>query len=129
MESAADITTKESSYRQQLPASPYVDRSKHNLSFFRNVSSDLSNYYVLQVAWNNTYDCDNALAKFAYVQPFCPITEFVTIILRGSDTRIPPNPTPLADSVAVWVPLAVRPHFGPYVGYWAPGAPIGAVQW
>ncbi|RUS15862.1 hypothetical protein BC937DRAFT_91880 [Endogone sp. FLAS-F59071] len=82
----------------------------------------------IEVAWNNS-DHDNAIAKISYILPFCPNTEFVLIGLPHTGALFPGNPTPGVASAAIGVPLSARPHYAPYVGYWAPGAALGAVQW
>src|SRR4051812_31333029 len=89
----------------------------------------ITTMYVLQVVLNKAKDRDDIYNKIAIVKPFWPNIEFVAIILRDWDNPVPPNPAPLAVSVAVGAPLSHRPRYGPYVEHWVPGAAFAAVQW
>ncbi|CAG8815037.1 4455_t:CDS:2, partial [Racocetra fulgida] len=48
----------------------------------------------IEVTYDNSGDCDNAINKFARVQPHCPTTEFVIIVVPATATPLPANSNP-----------------------------------
>nr|CAG8461484.1 13719_t:CDS:2 [Entrophospora candida] len=83
----------------------------------------------VEVAFNRTKDRVNALNKIEYVQPYCPNTEFVLIVIPFGMSPFQANPNPGIISVAVTLPRADRPSRAPYIGHWAVGVTFDAVQW
>ncbi|CAB5371009.1 unnamed protein product [Rhizophagus irregularis] len=56
-------------------------------------------------------------------------TEFLIVALALGTTPHPDNTNPKATSVPVGAPLNVRPHRGPYIGYWPSRVNYNAVRW
>ncbi|CAG8857554.1 31535_t:CDS:1, partial [Gigaspora margarita] len=80
------------------------------------------------VTYDNSVDCDNAINKFARVQPHCPTTEFVIVIVPATATPLPANSNPGVGSVAA-TPKTARPSRAPYLGHLSAGNIITAIQW
>ncbi|RHZ75700.1 hypothetical protein Glove_212g219 [Diversispora epigaea] len=82
----------------------------------------------IEVAFNKNDDRNNAINKIAYVQPYCPNTEFVIIIIPFGTTAFPANKNPDAISI-VATPRSDRPFRAPYLGHLAVGNNIDTIQW
>ncbi|RHZ85654.1 hypothetical protein Glove_63g45 [Diversispora epigaea] len=74
----------------------------------------------IEVAFNKNDDRNNAINKVAYVQPYCPNTEFVMIIIPFETTAFPANKNLDAISIVV-TPRSDRPFRAPYLGHLAVG--------
>ncbi|CAJ0832654.1 18007_t:CDS:2 [Entrophospora sp. SA101] len=70
-----------------------------------------------------------SLNKIEYVQPYCPNTEFVLIVITFGISPFQANLNPGIISVAVISPRTDHPSRAPYIGHWAVGAIFDAVQW
>ncbi|CAG8596543.1 5003_t:CDS:2 [Paraglomus occultum] len=81
----------------------------------------------IEVAFDRSNDRDNALSKIAYVQRYCPNTEFVLIVISYR-SPIPANPNPDATSV-VATASASRSLIVPYLSHWDIGVAFGAALW
>ncbi|CAG8664499.1 53_t:CDS:2, partial [Scutellospora calospora] len=82
----------------------------------------------IEVTYDNSGDCDNAINKFTRVQPHCPTTEFVIIIVPATVTPLSANSNPGISSV-VATPKTTRPSHAPYLGHLSAGNIITAIQW
>ena len=80
----------------------------------------------LWLTYDKSGDCDNAINKFARVQPYCPTTEFIIIVIP--DTAVPANSNPDAISMAATLETTC-PSSTPYLGYLPTGNNITAIQW
>ncbi|CAG8656050.1 8368_t:CDS:2 [Paraglomus brasilianum] len=80
----------------------------------------------LEVAYDDSGDRDNAINKFARVQPHCLTTEFTIIVIP--DTAFPENSNPGAISTVATLETAC-PSSAPYIGYLPAGNIITAIQW
>ncbi|CAG8767974.1 10065_t:CDS:2, partial [Gigaspora rosea] len=82
----------------------------------------------IEVTYDNSGDRDNAINKFARVQPYCLTTEFVIVVVPATATPLPANSNPGVGSVAV-TPKTARPSRAPYLGHLSAGNIITAIQW
>ncbi|CAG8485190.1 12041_t:CDS:2 [Cetraspora pellucida] len=82
----------------------------------------------IEVAYDNSGDRDNAINKFTRVQPHCPTTEFVIVIVPATETAFPANSNPGVGSVAA-TPKTACPSRAPYLGHLSAGNIITAIQW
>ncbi|CAG8457652.1 1269_t:CDS:2 [Dentiscutata erythropus] len=82
----------------------------------------------IEMTYINSGDCDNAINKFARVQPHCPTTEFVIVIVPATKTPLSANSNSDISSVAV-KPKTARPSHTPYLGHLSAGNIITAIQW
>lgn len=69
------------------------------------------------------------MTNIQLAKPHCVRTEFLIVALALGTTLHPDNPNPRASSVPVGAPLNVRPHRGPYIGYWPSRVNYNAVRW
>ncbi|CAJ0768736.1 22745_t:CDS:2 [Entrophospora sp. SA101] len=60
-----------------------------------------------------------SLNKIEYVQPYCPNTEFVLIVITFGISPFQANLNPGIISVAVISPRTDHPSRAPYIGHWA----------
>ncbi|CAG8464164.1 20844_t:CDS:2, partial [Racocetra persica] len=82
----------------------------------------------IEVTYDNSEDRDNAINKFTRIQPHCPTTEFVIIIVPATETTFPANLNPGVGSVAA-TPKTACPSHAPYLGHLSAGNIITAIQW
>ncbi|CAJ0759894.1 10561_t:CDS:2 [Entrophospora sp. SA101] len=78
-----------------------------------------------KVAYDKHGDRDNGINKITCIQPHCPNTEFMIIVLPTIGLPLPANPNPGVASM-VGTPKTARPSHAPYLGHWLVG---NTVRW
>ncbi|CAH1770935.1 6981_t:CDS:2, partial [Entrophospora sp. SA101] len=79
----------------------------------------------IEVAYDKHGDRDNGINKITCIQPHCPNTEFMIIVLPTIGLPLPANPNPGVASM-VGTPKTARPSHAPYLGHWLVG---NTVRW
>ncbi|CAJ0745978.1 14315_t:CDS:2 [Entrophospora sp. SA101] len=74
----------------------------------------------IEVAYDKHGDRDNGINKITCIQPHCPNTEFMIIVLPTIGLPLPANPNPGVASM-VGTPKTARPSHAPYLGHWPMG--------
>ncbi|CAG8475449.1 4082_t:CDS:2 [Dentiscutata erythropus] len=82
----------------------------------------------IEVIYDNSGNRDNAINKFARIQPHCLTTEFVIIVIPVIETAFPANSNPGIVSVAA-TPKTACPSHAPYLGHLPARKIITVIQW
>ncbi|RHZ87995.1 hypothetical protein Glove_26g178 [Diversispora epigaea] len=79
----------------------------------------------VEVTYDKTDNCDNVINKILRVQPYCPNTEFVIIVVPVTGPPFPANLNSGVGSTTI-TPKMARSFRAPYLGHWSVG---NAVRW